>query len=80
MRKHSKIRSSVALLVVPFALAGSASNAAAVLIPNPELVALERQQATFLKGEMRHAATLKERALIHQELVLAYLDAVRDGG
>ena len=52
--------------------------AAALQLPDPDLVISSSQQTAFLREEMKHAQDLRVRQLIHDELVLVYLDQLRE--
>ena len=54
------------------------TTATAVPVPDPEPVTLVSHQTTFLLHEMKQAKNLRERLLIHDELVLVYLDELRE--
>jgi len=79
MKKSRKVLATSILVATAQIVAFDLPTASAVLIPDPKRVTLERQEMAFLLEEIKHAKNLRERTLIHDELVLAYLDRLREG-
>lgn len=80
MKGPRKVLAACILAASALTVAFDLPTANAVLIPDPNRVTLARQEMIFLLQEIKHAKNLRERRLIHEEVVLAYLDRLREGG
>ena len=78
MNTTRKIIRAIACASISLAVVLPVNTAAALQLPDPDFVISSSQQTTFLREEMKHAQNLRERQLIHDELVLVYLDQLRE--
>ena len=78
MNTTRKIVGAAAFASISLAVVLPVNAAAALQLPDPDFVISSSQQTAFLREEMKHAQNLRVRQLIHDELVLAYLDQLRE--
>jgi hypothetical protein len=69
---------SIVFACTYFAFACPVSPASALPVPDPDLIVFPSQLTKFLQEEMKHTLNLRERQLIHDELVLIHLDQLRE--
>ena len=78
MNTTRNIIGAIAFAAISLATVLPVNTAAALQLPDPDFVVSSSQQTAFLREEMKHAQNLQVRQLIHDELVLVYLDQLRE--